>query len=331
MEKILDYFGIEYKSYKNRISLVCPFHNSHKNESLTIYTGDTPTFKCWTNHCEENIGKTLIQFLAGLITVKQQYCSVKMTVEWLEGFLGNKFSELSNDKLEKRQFVNFVRDTENKIKHGTLTRSDIRKYLNIPSEYFVNRQYDKNTLDYFDVGMCLKRGSDMFMRNVVPVYKDGYYVGSTGRSSNEKCPICSLYHYKNRMCPVNKIEEKWAQKWINSKEFDSGNYLYNIDNVDKEIIIVEGAADVWRLHECGIGSVAIFGSNLTDYQAEILKSMYIEKLYIGLDNDDAGNNGSEKIYDRLKRYFPMERIELPKKDFGEMSKQEILDVIRRYK
>ena len=331
IEKILVFFDIEYKVYKNRISLVCPFHNSSKNESLTIYTGETPTFKCWTNHCEEEVGKTMIQFLSSLISVKKNNCSIGMAVEWLEGFVGDKFATLTDDIIEKRKFTQLLRDHDKQQKISTLTRDDIRKHLNIPSEYFLNRNYDKKTLDHFDVGVCFKRESDMFMRNVVPVYKNGFYVGSTGRSSNDKCPICSMYHYKHKMCPTNKIEEKWAQKWINSKHFDSGNFLYNIDNLDNNLIIVEGAADVWKLHECGINSAAIFGSTLTDYQAEILKSMYIEKILIGLDNDEAGNSGSDKIYDKLKRYFPMERIELPKKDFGEMTKQEILDVIRRYK
>ena len=73
IEKFLDYFGLDYVSYQNRVSMSCPIHTSSKSESLSVFTtGDNSVgnFVCWTHHCESEVGRGAINLIVELLKVK---------------------------------------------------------------------------------------------------------------------------------------------------------------------------------------------------------------------------------------------------------------------
>ena len=116
------------------------------------------------------------------------------------------------------------------------------------------------------------------MRNrvVAPVYDDDFecMVGCVGRIMHED--------YNGR-------------KWVNSKKFYAGAWLYgywlsreHIKN-SRMAVLVEGQGDVWRLWEAGIKNVVgMFGSGLTDTQIRILETSGATTLVLLPDNDEAG-------------------------------------------
>lgn len=100
----------------------------------------------------------------------------------------------------------------------------------------------------------------------------------------------------------------------------------------KELILVESIGDMLNLWQVGIKNVLVtFGTSLSLSILNYCLKTDMKKIYISLNNDanknNAGNIGAEKTYARLKRYFDDHQLKvaLPtKKDFGEMSKEEIL-------
>ncbi len=334
IELFLDYFNIEYIRYQNRVSMSCPIHTSSKAESLSVFTsGETSVgnFVCWTHHCESEVGRGAVNLITELLRIKNGHSNLTDAVKLVEKITGSKSIALGSYDNELRRFNQMVSRLSREIEAPKIvtTRDYVRSNLTIPAKYYIDRGYSSQTLDAFDVGFCNKRTQQMYMRVVVPVYDitGKFLIGCVGRTINEKCHICNKYHYKNNLCPSNPLEEKWANKWINSDGFRSGNTLYNIWNAatiaqeKQKLILVEGQGDVWRLWESGIKNcVGLFGCKLTDSQFDLIESIGITDIYLALDSDTEGVLGRERIYQKLKNYYNVHNIDLTNyKDVGEMS------------
>ena len=71
--------------------------------------------------------------------------------------------------------------------------------------------------------------------------------------------------------------------------------------------------------------VALLGWHISDEQIEKLKEKNIKTVVSVLDNDKSGIKGTEL----LKRYFRVIRFEIPNKDVGEMTKEQIKKSLRK--
>lgn len=333
-EKIMDALNIDYTVYPNRVAFACPIHESNRKESLNLFTsGDTSVgnFVCWTNHCEDEVGRGAINLVRSILEkLLNKTVSIPEAVRKVEEITGNKISKIQSTDDDVRAFnhlaLKMIRETK-QVDYG-VTREYVRRNLTIPAKYYINRGFLPETLKEFDIGLCTRKGQQMFMRIVVPIYDitGRYLVGCVGRSINPECSICNMYHAPNRMCPSNKIEEKWAQKWINSEGFKSGEYLYNIWNAaeparqTQKLVIVEGQGDIWRLYEAGIkNAVGIFGCNFTDTHFNIVESLGVTDIYIALDTDVEGMKARSRVINKLKNYYNLHEINLLAKDVGDMT------------
>jgi 5S rRNA maturation endonuclease (ribonuclease M5) len=346
--KILDHFNIPHHEYNNRISLACPIHGSDNPESLSISLKDNSrgVYKCWSNHCEEEVierggkqvkrGKFVTSLIAELLKIQHnKEFSQWEAVKWCSKFLNVQIDETNKNNYDYVKMGRIL-CKERVLTDGTVTRNFVRSSLKIPSKYFIDRGFEADTLDRYDVGMCSTPKKKMYMRVVVPVYDDNYrfMVGCVGRSINSECPQCGMYHFKNKPCPTNPIEKKWSEKWINSDQFNCSNYLYNYwfarDNIAKTgvAILVEGQGDVWRLEEAGYrNGLGIFGSYLNDQQKIALDALNAFNLIIATDNDEVGLKARETIKEKCERYYNLHFLNLPKKDIGELSKDEIKSLL----
>lgn len=358
IEDVLDHFGIQYVKYDDRVSFSCPIHGSDNPESLSIFiTGHSTTgnWKCWTNECEQEIlndtdnngqviererGRTIFGFLRGILSVeKDRHVEYSEAIQWAKDFVGYKGTSLEEtaEDLEIHIKKRFVKDTnillkKRKVLEGDITRQEIRGKLRIPAQYFVGRGFLSETLDKYDVGFCETKKTQMFNRVVVPVYDDDYekMVGCVGRTIQPKCHECGKFHYPDRACPSNNLERLWASKWVNSKGFNAESTLYNIWFAKQHIaecgiaILVEGQADVWRLEEADIHiGLGLFGDSLTDEQKMILDSSGALTLLILTDADDAGLKARKRILEKCKRSYNCMFIDLPKKDIGDMTVEQV--------
>ena len=123
-------------------------------------------------------------------------------------------------------------------------------------------------------------------RIIVPIYMEGELASFVGRDVTEKAEM----PYKN------------AAKW--ESKIPAKDCLYNIDNAEDVVILVEGITDVWRI---GDGAVATLGSQVTHRQIEILSDY--KAVYVLFDKD-AESTGDE-VRDMIIPFTKSESLDLP--------------------
>lgn len=210
----------------------------------------------------------------------------------------------------------------------------MRKALQIPAEYYINRGYSAKVLDEYDVGFMKSRKSELYNRIVVPVYDPdgGGVIGAVGRSLYEKCGRCGLHHTSS--CPTSDQDKRAASKWKTTTYFTDKHHLYNFWKAKEEIyktrcvVITEGAGDVWRLVESGITNcVSVFGNKLSDPQEIRLQASGASTFIVARDMDESGAVLAQQVKDRFSSFGKVIILDLPTKDVGEMSVHQIRENI----
>lgn len=199
------------------------------------------------------------------------------------------------------------------IKETKKFELDLLDKLERDHAYWINRGVTESTIEIFKGGIA--SSGKMKNRYVFPIFDESNIIGFSGRDI------------------TNKSKIKW--KHIGEKN----DFLYplsvnrNYIENNKEIILVESIGDMLNLWQAEVRNVIVtFGVNLSLKILNYMLRIDARKIYISLNNDSnnnlVGNKAAEKIYSKLTRYFDKQQliIKLPtKKDFGEMTKQEIID------
>ena len=217
--------------------------------------------------------------------------------------------------LKNKNFISQVATNAEKplIKSAKSFDINILDRLENRHDYWINRNINQETISQFKGGIA--HAGKMKNRYVFPIFNfKNNIIGFSGRDITN----------------ISKI--KW--KHLGEKS----DFLYplflnhSILEQQREIILVESVGDMLNLWQSGIKNVLVtFGTSLSLPILNHMLKLDIKKIYISLNNDSnknmAGNIGADKIYARLKRYFDQRqlKIALPiKKDFGEMTNEEIL-------
>lgn len=345
-EELLDLLNIEYKSGRHKIHGPCPVHGGDKFNAWNWYEGGR--WACRTHNCQNEFKASSIGFLRGLLSnLKCEWSAPgdrkygwDQTIEFALSFLNRKYDKIDVDMeaVERRQFTKQMDLIANKSKSAisNITREQIRPSLEIPSTYYIGRNYLAGTLDKYDVGYCPAKSKQMSWRIVVPVYDDkDNFVGCTGRSSFPECPLCKLYHSPEYACPLEQYKSRYT-KWKHSDGFVREDYVYNLNfakqyiEKSKIIIIVESPGNVWRLEEAGIhNSVACFGAALTDGQKSLLDSLGALAMIVIGDNDAGGEALCSDVVSKCSRtyklYFPKFGIV---SDLGDMTTKDVVEQVK---
>jgi len=322
---LLDHFEIEPVQHHNRLVFPCPIHGGDNPEGCSIFTdGDVikGNWKCWTRQCEEDFASSLLGFVRGVLSYRlDKEVNMITAFKYCLKFLDTKIENLEtySEPLEINKELKLLEIFEKKPQRFShpVKREEVRRRINIPAKYYINRGYYPETLDLFDVGLCLEKNRPMSGRIVVPIYDEDYnYVGCVGRSTSPD------------MQP----------KWLHSKGFRK-SYLYGLnlalEHIRKTgtVILVEGQGDVWKMHEAGFpNTVGIFGASLTDDQLVLLEQSGALNVVILTDSDEAGEKAAEQIAEKCGRRFNYYRPKISEKDVGDMTtdqiKEELSDQIQ---
>tara|TARA_R110002020_G_scaffold107583_9_gene249679 strand:+ start:15350 stop:16357 length:1008 start_codon:yes stop_codon:yes gene_type:complete len=319
---LLDLFGVEYIIHDERIVTSCPIHGGDNPQAFTIDIDDGPFYgnwRCWTRGCERKYYPTPLGLVRGLLVFhRDERTTFQDAVDFSYEFLKLDDSSILKHKEKFKKSVdrrNSERKPTRHIPKSGISRKQVRSLLDIPSKYYIDRGYKEETLDRFDVGLCKDQRKQMRNRVVVPVYDDtySYMVGCVGRKTTNN---------------------ETHSKWINSKSFHSGSYLYGywisksyIRDL-KTIILVEGQGDVWRLYESGIkNSVGMFGCSLSDSQLFILESSGALNVVVLSDSDEAGEKAKQSIKNKCERMFKLHFPDIPTKDVGDMPIDSIREIL----
>lgn len=319
---ILEFFEVD-RLYESRNMLIgcCPIHDGDNQTAFNInvdFDNESHYGKwfCNTHHCDKIKSGNDIFTLVWLLLEKKNNKSYSFpgVVKFCEDFCEGVSVDESVSFVRKQAIDKLIKPKRNILDEKRITRDFVRKSLSFPAQFYIDRGFTKEALDFFDVGVCINPKRQMHNRIVFPVYdeNDMYMVGCTGRTI------------------VND-----PRKWINQEGFSKSNFLYNygkaIECIRKTstIILTEGQGDVIRLWEAGIhNAVGLFGAKLSDAQEFLIQQTGASNVVLMPDNDDAGRLCVTDIKEKLQFLFNIYDVKYPTKDVGEMTVDQINSIVK---
>jgi hypothetical protein len=203
------------------------------------------------------------------------------------------------------------------VKGPRIFSSEILNQMLPLHDYWVDRGISLRVVREFGGGV-IKEGR-MKDRYVFPIFNSKKnLIGLSGR--------CILENRK-------QSRPKW--KHLGDKGFWRFPLQLNYHEIkaEKELFLIESIGDALSLWAAGIKNfIVIFGLDASVPLLNSLIKIDPNKIYISLNNDSnnnsAGNLAAEKLERKLKKYFDPDQVGIrlpPKNDFGEMTREEILD------
>ena len=321
--QLLSCLNIEVQDFGNRYAGCCPVHRGDNPTAFSLFK-DSNKWCCFTHSCQQDFHNDLIGLIKGILPSHQLY----EAINWAEKFLDNEVIPTGNLN------TNIINNIS--VQAKPVPREQVRKSLDIPAQYYIDRGYSREVLDKYDVGLCINNKKNMRQRVVVPVYEEEMIgmIGCTGRSIFEKCEKCKCHHHIRYPCPLPEYRGYYS-KWKHSRGFSTKRHLYNLwearKYIDKTgvIILVESPGNVWRLEEAGIhNSVGLFGSSLSSSQFYNINETGALTIVVLADNDSGGKNFISSVMRLASNIYNIILPEFPKNDVGELSISEVKEIVQ---
>lgn len=293
IKEILSNLGYNLKEYSKEYRTK-PLYRDSDNENVLVIYKDSGK---WVDYKENITGN--LQDLVRITLNLQDNIEAK---EWI------------SQKAPNTETYSVYKKPQ--IKHVKCYSPDVLTKLVKDNSFWHKRNLSDDTINTFEGGI-LKEGR-MKGRYVFPIFnKERNLIGVAGRD---------ILNRDEKMCPKwklvgDKINWKYPLQ-VNAKILSEA----------KQVILIESIGDMLSLWEAGIkNTIVTFGINLNTSILNTLLILNPNKIYISFNNDslknNAGNIASEKTKEKLLKHFDKHQIVIalpPKKDFGEMSKEEIL-------
>ena len=102
--------------------------------------------------------------------------------------------------------------------------------------------------------------------------------------------------------------------------------IYELDNNCKSLIICESMFNCLTCYVYGKEAIALNGTG-SKSQIEEISKLNVRVIYLGLDNDEAGDKGCYRIFEALKGKFIFYRLVCPEgKDINDLTREEFNEV-----
>jgi DNA primase len=318
IEDVLSRLDIQHETLGDNVYCCCPIHSESDNPRAFSFSKSKGIWRCWTRDCQNEYKNDIFGLLQGGLSKKngvdQSFSDV---IKWCNNFLNIK--EIKYEKQTEQQEDDFSKlvHTINQKTHIIEDPKELKILENIetPSEYFLSRGFNPETLKVFGVGDCYDKKSKFFERSIVPIHND----------NGDKLIACTARAIKEYKSPKFILYPKGFEK-----RFFFYNYHRAINEVRKSstLILVEGQSDVWRLYETGIHQVmGIFGRILSKEQETKINKMPVTHIVVLVDNDQSGRESKIQIQRQLSRMYKLSFPKIPTKDIGEMSVDEIKNIL----
>lgn len=276
---------------------VCPFHDDH-SPSMSV-SPDKQIFRCFTCGTSGNV-----------ITFVQEYLKVSF-IEAVDILAKNAGINVKIDKEEKQNPNKELYDIY-KLAVAYYKNNLNSKMGERARKYLDKRQLDKETIDYFDIGLSLDEG---LVNSLSKKYSlsELRKIGLSNSNNRDLFKNRIMFTIKdNNGNPVGFSARRYIEnseaKYINTMDspiFKKSEIMYNFyrakDFIRKqhEIIISEGQMEIIRMHTIGIdNAVALMGTSFTKEHFNIIKSLKCA-VVLNLDQDDAGKRATISIGDEL--------------------------------
>lgn len=272
MEDVLDRYGINnLKKSGKSLYGPCPIHHGDNPTAFRVSL-DKNLWHCFTR-CG---GGSVIDFIMQMEDLSKHE-AFKKAEEWI----GNGYDN------NKRKIIKETIKIDDIPKNPPL---EFRLTLEPNHNYLKKRRIKPETAKYFDIGYC---DSGLFKgRIAIPIHDEkGKLVAYCGRAIDDKEP-----------------------KYKFPKGFNKHLIVYNLHRVkkskSKEIPLVEGYFDVFRLYQAGYESIALMGSSISKAQEKQILSLG-KTLILLFDGDKAGREATKKAIEVFKGKIPFKVKYLP--------------------
>lgn len=330
IETVLDDLEVEYNTpygFNNEIRTSCPVHDGDNKTSFS-YNKEYKRWACYTNKCHDQ-RSDIFGLVSAIKGKNNDSWTFRDSVRYLSNLLGFAVSE---ETVEESKETTILRSLIRK--NYTVSQSkkefpidiSVLKSKNNTSPYFISKGFSNEVIKKFHIGECYDRTKPMYYRAYVPIIDESgkQVLGVTGRTLFPECKKCEYYHDPKRNCPTEDEYTKVQSKWLHYG-FNKMAVLYNL-NIAKEYIqktgvaiLTEGPKEVWWLYQQGIyNAVSILGVDLSKHQVKSLLKNGCVKVILGLDNDDSGNEASNKIVEEYGHVFKFYKIQDFLKDYEDL-------------
>ena len=224
-------------------------------------------------------------------------------------------SSEQKEKIDQKEKFILICEFAKKFFKEQLNKTDFGK--NIAYNYLLERGFDKNTIEDFEIGCLTEKRDSLKEFSVEKGYDIDDLVSLGLISSKNQNDI-----YRSRIIfPIKTISGRTvgfgarvikssskSAKYINSPDsiiYNKSKILYGLHNSKNEIVkndncyIVEGYTDVIRFHQKGIKNVvSSSGTALTSGQINIIRRL-TKNITMLFDSDNAGVNATIRSIDMI--------------------------------
>lgn len=301
---ILNYYGFkEIVETETEIRACCEIHKGN-NPSAFAWNKENNLWFCHTGDCNGGDIFTLIEKIEGVGFVE----SVKRAASILNLDIDDMEITIQTDRIKKEN-LKWIENQSKKFRGKRMLTYELSN-MESTSENNNFTRFKPSTVEHFE-GRFYKRYEDVYNKLAIPIKHNKDVVGVALRT----------------------LKQDTYPKWFyQPKDLQIGKILYNLDNAlpyifeANEVILVEGAFDVWAYYESGIKNVvAIFGSALKKEQYKQLLKLSVT-VSLSFDNDNAGNMCTKDVISKLNKKTDIKLIQLPKdKDPADCTHSELMN------
>lgn len=274
IDKIISYFGLEFEEEGSFYILptYCHNHDGAGSKKLYIYFNEDGSifFKCYTN-CGT---MSLEQFVE-----KYKKCSYSEAKRLIDEILDRSSVDGFNNLYKEEALENpFTAKKKKTYKiNEAVEDSILNSFYAISYGGWVEENISHRTQRKFNIRFDIERNCVIIPQS----NEDGQLVGIRRRALNE-----------SDIDRDGKYKPIFANgRWYNA---DTSTMMYglfeNKKNImrSKKAIVFEAEKSVMQLDTFYDGespAVALYGSNMSDYQAELLRQLGIEEIIVALDKE----------------------------------------------
>lgn len=292
----------EIKNGQDNIQVTCPYHKegNEKKASAGISTKDG-VFHCFT--CGKV--RTFTQVLSYCLGSSDNGETGK---QWL-------INNLESNEMQTRLLDNNLSREEKSSQFISEEELDKYRYYH---PYMYKRKLTNQIIEKFDIG---------YDKNFVIEKKD-----NQGNISRYPVGECITFPVRDRQGRCLFV----ARRAINQKVFHypSGAEkplygIYELDKNCKSLIICESMLNALTCYVYGKSAIALNGTGSSS-QIEEISKLNVRVIYLGLDNDEAGDKGCYRIFEALKNRFLFYRLICPpNKDINDLTFEEFDNVYKK--
>ena len=308
VEEVIGEF-IQLKKSGSNFKGLSPFTNE-KTPSFMI----SPAKQIWKDFSSGK-GGNVVAFL-----MEHEQLSYPQAIKFLAKKYNIEVEETAisseqKEKIDQKEKFILICEFAKKFFKEQLNKTDFGK--NIAYNYLLERGFDKNTIEDFEIGCLTEKRDSLKEFSVEKGYDIDDLVSLGLISSKNQNDI-----YRSRIIfPIKTISGRTvgfgarviktsskSAKYINSPDsiiYNKSKILYGLHNSKNEIVkndncyIVEGYTDVIRFHQKGIKNVvSSSGTALTNGQINIIRRL-TKNITMLFDSDNAGVNATIRSIDMI--------------------------------